>query len=150
MTRDEIANRIDTFADAFNRLALDEVMTFFSASAVYEPGDGKRHAGFAAIRAAFEPQFSGAFGGMRFDTRDLVIDVAARKAAFRWVCRHDLDALSAQKPFDRLRRAGMRLLFGGRFAWQGLDVFHFDANGKIVGKFTYGWYGAFPHLQRES
>ncbi len=42
-----------------------------------------------------------------------------------------------------------RLFLGKRFGWQGLDVFHFGANGKIKGKFTYGWYGSRPYLQRE-
>ncbi len=42
-----------------------------------------------------------------------------------------------------------RLFLGKRFGWQGVDVFHFDANGKIKGKFTYGTFGFLPHIQRE-
>jgi ketosteroid isomerase-like protein len=86
----QIIETITKFTDAFNVNDLDRVMTFFSDDAVYEPGDGKIHRGKAEIRAAFEPQFNGAFGAMRFDERDMVIDVENRKAAFRWVCRHDI------------------------------------------------------------
>jgi hypothetical protein len=42
-----------------------------------------------------------------------------------------------------------RWVYGEKFGWQGVDVFHFDADGKIKEKFTYGWYGSRPHLQRE-
>ncbi len=48
-----------------------------------------------------------------------------------------------------LKQMIARLFLGKRFGWQGVDVFHFDANGKIKGKFTYGWYGSRPHIQRE-
>ena len=77
--------RIDAFLSAFNANDLDTVMTFFAEDAVYRPGDGKEHIGRAAIRAAFEPQFAGAYGKLRFDEMDRVMDHGARKVTLCWV-----------------------------------------------------------------
>jgi len=88
-------------------------------------------------------------GAMRFDERDMVIDVENRKAAFRWVCRHDMSQAKSRGLVMALKQMITRLFVGKRFGWQGVDVFHFDANGKIKGKFSYGWYGSRPHMQRE-
>ena len=149
MTATQINETITKFTDAFNVNDLDLAMTFFSDDAVYEPGDGKTHRGKAEIRAALEPQFNGAFGAIRFDERDMVIDVENRKAAFRWVCRHDISHAKPRGLVWFLRGISIRLVLGKRFGWQGVDVLHFDADGKIKGKFTYGWYGSRPHMQRE-
>jgi uncharacterized protein (TIGR02246 family) len=97
MTAAQIKDTITKFTEAFNVNDLDRVMAFFSDDAVYEPGDGRTHRGKAEIRAAFEPQFNGAFGAMRFAERDMVIDVENRKAAFRWVCRHDISQANRQQ-----------------------------------------------------
>ncbi len=59
----------------------------FSDDSIYQPGDGKTHRGKAEIRAAFEPQFNGAFGAMRFDENDRLFDAEKRKRVIRWVCR---------------------------------------------------------------
>jgi uncharacterized protein (TIGR02246 family) len=149
MTAAQIKDTITKFTDAFNVNDLDRVMTFFSDDAVYEPGDGRTHRGKAEIRVAFEPQFNGAYGALRFDMHDLVIDVDNRKAVSRWVCRHDMSQAKSRGLVMTLKEMIARLFLGKRFGWQGLDVFHFDANGKIKGKFTYGWYGSRPHMQRE-
>jgi limonene-1,2-epoxide hydrolase len=145
----QINDTITKFLDAFNTNDLDRVMTFFSDEAVYEPGDGKTHRGKAEIRAAFEPQFNGAFGALQFDEHDRLIDAENRKAALRWVSRHDISHAKPRGLVWFLRGIYIRLVLGKRFGWQGVDVFHFDANGKIKGKFTYGWYGSRPHIQRE-
>jgi len=137
MTQQDIDGVIDRFGAAFNRNDLDEVMTFFAAGAVYQPVDGTPHRGPAAIRAAFEPQFRYAFGAMRFDEHDRVVDVAARKAVVRWACRHDLSGARFYRFLFWAQRIGAGILFGKRFGWQGLDIFHFDESGKIIGKFTY-------------
>lgn len=139
---------IDRFVDAFNVNDLDAVVTFFAADAVYRPGDGSEHRGPDAIRRAFEPQFSGAFGTMRFDEHDRLIDEGGRKAAIRWVCRHDLSGAKTTGLRQWLQRLVIGIFTGQRFGWEGLDVFHFDAAGKIVGKFTYANYNR-PHLRRE-
>jgi hypothetical protein len=130
--------------DGFNTNSLDQVMTFFADDAVYEPGDGRTHRGHAAIREAFRPQFSNAFGTMRFIVNDWVVDEPARKAVIRWVCRHDL---STMKP--SFQRFVFKALYGERPGWYGTDVFHFDERGKIVGKFTYANYGKRPHVRRD-
>lgn len=144
-----INETITKFVDAFNANDLDGVMTFFRDDAIYEPGDGRTHRGKSQIRAAFEPQFNGAYGAMRFEECDRVIDVENRKAAFRWVCRHDVSQSKPSGLAMALRKMMVGLVVGGRFGWQGVDIFHFDADGKINGKFTYGWFGSRPHLQRE-
>ncbi|MDH4265938.1 MAG: nuclear transport factor 2 family protein [Deltaproteobacteria bacterium] len=124
-------------------------MTFFSDDAIYQPGDGKTHRGKAEIRAAFEPQFNGAYGAMRFDEHDRIIDVENRKMAIRYVCRHDISDTMPRGLVMFFRGIVTRLFVGKRFGWQGVDVFHFDADGKIKEKYTYSWFGSSPHLQRE-
>ena len=143
---DSIAALVASFTDAFNRNDLDAVMAAFAEDAEYRPGDGKAHRGKAAIRAAFAPQFGGAFGAMRFDPEDQLIDEGARKAALRWICRHDLSGAHGRRVSPLLKLA-IRLQHGLRVGWHGVDVFHFDAAGKITGKFTYANYGR-PRLER--
>ncbi len=149
LTTAQINDTVTRFVQAFNVNDLDKVMTFFSDDAVYEPGNGKVYRGKAAIRAAFEPQFRGDLGVMRFDERDRIIDTENGKAVFRWICRHDISQIKSSRPGVWMINTITRLFIGKRFGWQGLDVFHFDPVGKIKGKFTYGWYGSYPHLQPE-
>ncbi len=104
------------FTDAFNRDDLDGVMAMMAEDAVYEEFTGAVSRGKAAIRAAFEPQFRGAFGKIRFETEDLFADEAAGKALIRWVCRLET------------RR--------GPAVWRGLDILHFE-NGLVKRKLTY-------------
>ena len=47
-----------------------------------------------------------------------------------------------------VRKILVRLVIGDKFGWQGIDVFHFDADGKIKKKSTYGSFGSRPHIQR--
>jgi hypothetical protein len=148
MLATQINDTITNFADAFNVNDLDRVMTFFSDDAVYEPGDGRTHRGKAEIRAALAPQFNGVFGAMRFDEHDRVIDVENRKGSFRWVCRHDTSHSKPGGLVMTLRKIVIGFVVGDRFGWQGIDVFHFDADGKIKGKFTYGKFGSRPHIRR--
>ena len=90
-----------------------------------------------------------AFGKMRFDDHDQVIDVENQKAAFRWVCRHDISNANPKGFIMALRRIATRRLVGDCFGWQGVDIFHFSADGKIKGKFSYGIFGSRPYIQRE-
>jgi ketosteroid isomerase-like protein len=127
---DELARLVLHFCDAFNRESLDEAMAYFHESAIYATVDGKRHEGRTAIRAAFEPQFEGAFGRLEFVNEDLIVDAARGRAVLRWVCRHDLD-VPARGPLPR--RLGALLLrraLGRGRAWQGLDVFYFE--GRLI------------------
>ncbi len=145
----QIVEMIKKYWDAFNANDLDTVMTCFSDDAIYQPGDGKTHRGKAEIRAAFEPQFNGAYGAMRFDEHDRIIDVENRKMAIRYVCRHDISDTKPRGLVTFFQGIVTRLFVGKRFGWQGVDVFHFDADGKIKEKYSYSWYGSSPHLQRE-
>lgn len=72
-----------------------------------------------------------------------VIDEAARKAAIRWVCQHDFT-----QAVPRVRRLLFTALYGSKAGWYGTDIFHFDEQGKIVGKFSYANYGR-PQLRRD-
>lgn len=139
---------IDGFVKAFNVYDLDATMRYFAEDAVYRPGDGSEHCGLAAIRAAFEPQFAYAWGFMRFDEHDRLVDEAARKVAIRWICRHDLAGAKFYSWSHWVQRLAVSLSVGKRAGWEGLDVFHFNAEGKIVGKFTYANYSR-PQLRKE-
>jgi hypothetical protein len=145
----QIIEMMRKYWDAFNANDLDRVMTFFSNDAVYQPGDGKTHKGKAEIRAAFEPQFDYALGAMRFDEVDRVFDVENRKLTIRYVCRHDISQMKPRGLVMALLKIVGGLVYGEKFGWQGVDVFHFDAEGKIKGKYTYSWFGSRPHFQRE-
>jgi ketosteroid isomerase-like protein len=104
------------FTEAFNRNDLDAVMAMMAEDAVYEEFTGVVSRGKAAIRAAFEPQFRGDYGRMRFEQEDLFADAATGKALIRWVCRLET------------RR--------GPAGWRGLDILHFD-DGLVKEKLTY-------------
>jgi uncharacterized protein (TIGR02246 family) len=105
------------FTAAFNRDDLDAVMAFFADDAIYDEVDGKRSTGKPAIRAAFEPQFRGDFGRIRFVEEDVLIDAAAGRSLISWTCTLERD--------------------GKTRAWRGLDVLHVR-DGKVVEKHTYG------------
>jgi len=111
-----LAELVTRFTEAFNRDDLDEVMSLMSDDAIYDEYDGRRHDGKAAIRAAFEPQFRGDYGRIRFRTEDLFVDAPAAKALIRWRCEID--------------KGGRK-----RF-WRGLDILHVR-DGLVVEKHTY-------------
>src|SRR5262245_9406400 len=113
-----IATLLDAFTAAFNRNDLDAVMAAFADDAEYRPGDGPIHRGRVAIRRAFEPQFTGAFGAMRFDPEDQLIDEAARKAALRWICRHDFSGPRGRR-MPLLLKLALRARHGSRLGWHG-------------------------------
>lgn len=138
---------LDAYMEAFNAHDLDGVMTHFAEGATYRPGSGVERVGRAAIREEFEPQFGRAFGAMRFDEIDRVIDERARKIVIRYVCRHDLAHARPVRLAHRIQRALVGALVGDRFGWEGVDIFHFDGAGKIARKFTYAGYTR-PRLER--
>jgi ketosteroid isomerase-like protein len=115
--RAELARWVENFTEAFNREDIDEVMSYFTEDAVYDEFNGVRSTGKVAIRKAFEPQFAGAFGRMRFHTEDMFLDVPAGKAMIRWV-------LTLEEP-DR------------QGAYRGLDILHFRPDGLLAEKHTY-------------
>jgi ketosteroid isomerase-like protein len=116
MERAHLVDLTRHFVDAFNRNDLDSVMSFFADDAVYDEFNGKRNVGKAAIRAAFEPQFSGAYGKMQFLDEDLFADAETGKVMTSWRC-----TLTVK---------------GEPTSWRGLDLLHF-AGDKLVQKLTY-------------
>jgi uncharacterized protein (TIGR02246 family) len=147
IARESIGAVLDRFVAGFNDSDLDAVMAAFAEDAVYSPGDGKEHRGKAAIREAFRPQFEGAYGEMTFVVNDRLVDETGRKAAIRWVCHHDIGRAKGNR-IPLLQRWLYRLIYGARFGWYGLDVFHFDERGQIAGKFTYAHYHR-PQIRRD-
>lgn len=109
----ELTNR---FMDAFNRNDFEAVMAFFAADAVYDEYNGKRNEGKEAIRAAFTPQFTDAFGTMKFLDEDLFVDADTGKAMVSWRC-----TLTVR---------------GQPTSWRGLDLLHFQGD-TLVHKLTY-------------
>jgi uncharacterized protein (TIGR02246 family) len=116
MNREELIEITRRFLDAFNREDLDAVMELFADDGIYDEFNGRRNVGKAAIRAAFVPQFTGAFGTMRFLDEDLFADAATGKVMASWRC-----TLSVH---------------GQPTSWRGLDLMHF-ADGKLMQKLTY-------------
>ena len=116
MDRAKLIDLTRRFTDAFNRNDLDAVMAFFSDDGVYDEFNGKRNRGKAAVRAAFEPQFSGAFGKMEFLEDDIFVDAEAGKAMISWRC--------------------MLSINGKPTSWRGLDLLLF-VDGCVISKRTY-------------
>jgi len=116
VTHSELEDLVTRFTDAFNREDLDAVMSHFTDDAVYDQFDGTPARGQAEIRRAFEPQFAGAFGRMRFETEDLFVDPRSGKGLIRWLCTLERD--------------------GRKRGWRGLDILHVR-DGKIAEKLTY-------------
>ena len=114
--RADLERLVLDFTDCFNRDDLDGVMAYFAEDSVYDEFNGNRSEGKAAIRAAFEPQFRGDFGTIRFHQEDLILDSDAGKALISWTC--SLDRGDSHN------------------AWRGLDILHFR-DGKLTVKQTY-------------
>ncbi|MGH7905409.1 MAG: nuclear transport factor 2 family protein, partial [Candidatus Binataceae bacterium] len=83
---------------------------------IYDEYNGRSNTGKAAIRAAFEPQFAGAYGKMRFIEDDLFADAESGRVMISWRCTLTVKGQPA--------------------SWRGLDLLHFS-DGKLVRKLTY-------------
>lgn len=117
LTRTDLANITADFLSAFNENDLDRTMSFFAEDGVYEEFNGKQSVGLADVRAAFAPQFSGAFGEMKFLDEDLIVDAETNKVMASWTCTLEVN--------------------GQPTAWRGLDAMTFDDAGKLTHKLTY-------------
>ncbi|HZY01884.1 MAG TPA: nuclear transport factor 2 family protein [Anaeromyxobacteraceae bacterium] len=144
-----IAAMVEGYVKAFDENDLDRVMTHFADDAVYHPPAGDERMGLAAIRRELEPQFRGVYGAMRFDELDRLVDETSRKALTRWICRHDLTHARPTTLALKIERVVVGALVGTRFGWEGVDVFHFDAGGKIKALFSYGTWARRPRLRKE-
>ena len=117
MERAKLVDLTRRFTDAFNRNDLEAVMAFFSDDSVYDEFNSKRNHGKAAIRAAFEPQFSGAFGKMEFLEDDIFVDAEAGKAMINWRCTLFIKGkLTSWRGLDLLCFAGERVILKGTYA----------------------------------
>ena len=116
MEREKLIDLTRRFTAAFNRNDLDAVTAFFSCDGVYDEFNGKRNRGKTAIRAAFAPQFTGAFGNMKFLEDDIFVDAESGKAMISWRC-----TLAVK---------------GKPTSWRGLDLLHF-AGERVMVKHTY-------------
>jgi ketosteroid isomerase-like protein len=116
MTRAQLEELVRRFTEAFNKDDLDGVMAFMAEDAIYDEFNGKINHGKTAIRQAFEPQFRGVYGVIRFHTEDMFVDTESGKALIRWLCT--------------LERHGHRR------GWRGLDILRFE-NGLLQEKHTY-------------
>ena len=114
--RKTLEDLVVRFTEAFNKNDLDAVMAMMTDDACYDEFNEHRSHGKAEIRAAFEPQFKGAYGKILFHPEDIIIDAEAGKALVRWLCT--------------LEGAD------GMQGWRGLDILHFE-NGLVKVKHTY-------------
>jgi uncharacterized protein (TIGR02246 family) len=136
-SRDDLRALVLRFTEAFNQDSLDAVMGYFADDAVYVTFDGDVHRGKAAVREAFEPQFRGDLGTLRFHAEDVIVDEVTGKAVVRWLCRHTIeDTGKSLSTVAKLKRAGYRSMFGPDFGWRGLDVLRFEG-GLVREKYTY-------------
>lgn len=117
VSRDDLERWTRDFTEAFNDNDLDRVMSYFAEDGVYDQFNDEPARGRVAVREAFAPQFSGAFGEMRFEEEDFFVDTETHKSLISWVCHLDTKS--------------------GRAGWRGLDILVFDRRGKITCKATY-------------
>ena len=117
LSREELATITADFLSAFNENDLDRMMSFFAVDGVYEEFNGVRSVGLDEVRAAFAPQFAGAFGDMKFLDEDLIVDAETNKVMASWTCTLEVK--------------------GQPTSWRGLDAMTFDDNGKLTHKLTY-------------
>ena len=116
ISRTEFEDFNRRFTAAFNSDDLDGVMEFFAEDALYAEFNGTESRGKKAIREAFEPQFRGDFGPVRFHGEDSFVDEETGKALSRWRCTVEVD--------------------GEPQEWRGLDIYRLE-NGLIKEKLTY-------------
>lgn len=89
--RDQLIQLTNEFVDAFNRMNLDDVVSFFAEDGIYEDSTGGRHIGHDAIRTAFEPLVGGSRGSIRFDGEDVFVETDTGKVLASWRLNLDKD-----------------------------------------------------------
>jgi len=89
--RDELIQLTNDFVDAFNRMNLDDVVSFFADDGIYEDSTGGQHIGHDAIRIAFEPLVGGSRGSIRFDGEDVFVETDTGKVLASWRLNLDKD-----------------------------------------------------------
>ena len=89
--RAQLIQLTNDFVDAFNRMNVDEVVSFFAEDGIYEDSTGGRHIGHDAIRTAFEPLVGGSRGSIRFDGEDVFVETDTGKVLTSWRLNLDKD-----------------------------------------------------------
>ena len=89
--RDQLIQLTNDFVDAFNRMNLEDVVSFFADDGIYEDSTGGRHIGHDAIRIAFEPLVGGSRGSIRFDGEDVFVETDTGKVLASWRLNLDKD-----------------------------------------------------------
>ena len=125
--RQELLALTDQFVDAFNRMSLDDVISFFSEDAVYEDSSGGRHVGREAIRVAFEPLVGGSRGKIRFEGEDVFAEVETGKVLASWRLSLDNDGdVSVIRGIDVLEFQGNQL--ARKLAYMKVDKPHLEVD----------------------
>jgi ketosteroid isomerase-like protein len=125
--RQELLALTDQFVDAFNRMNLDDVVSFFSEDAVYEDSAGDRHVGRKAIRIAFEPLVGGSRGRIRFDGEDVFAEAETGKVLASWRLSLDKDGdVSVIRGIDVLEFQGNKL--AKKLAYMKVDKPHLESD----------------------
>ncbi len=125
--RQELLALTDQFVDAFNRMSLDDVISFFSEDAVYEDSSGGRHVGREAIRVAFEPLVGGSRGKIRFDGEDVFAEVGTGKVLASWRLSLDNNGdVSVIRGIDVLEFQGSKL--AKKLAYMKVDKPHLEVD----------------------
>jgi ketosteroid isomerase-like protein len=125
--RQELLSLTDQFVDAFNRMNLDDVISFFSEDAVYEDSSGGRHVGREAIRVAFEPLVGGSRGKIRFDGEDVFAEVETGKVLASWRLSLDNNGdVSVIRGIDVLEFQGSKL--AKKLAYMKVDKPHLEVD----------------------
>jgi ketosteroid isomerase-like protein len=104
------------FLDSFNTENVDGMMAYFDDDCVYEDPTGGIHRGRAAVRAALEPNFTGVWGKVRYDSEELIADPNKNTAVAWWTL-----VMTRGDKSKKLR---------------GTDILKFR-NGKLVSKLCY-------------
>jgi len=105
------------FLESFNRQDIEAMMGYFAeTNCVYEDPTGGVHHGKAEVRAALEPNFTGVWGNVRYDSEGLIVDPHENTAVAWWTL-----VMSRGDKSKKLR---------------GTDILRFS-NGKLVSKLCY-------------
>ena len=132
-----LASITETYVNSFNETDIDGVMEFFHPECVYVTLQGPEIRGYNAIREEFAQQFKGKLGDLRFPIEERIFDEAKQIAVITWDCVHDLAPPPTRNLSLGFLARVMRVLFGTKVRWHGLDVLHFK-DGKIIRKSTFG------------
>ena len=125
--RQKLLALTDQFDDAFNRMNLDDIVSFFSEDAVYEDSARGRHVGHKAIRIAFEPLVGGSRGRIRFDGEDVFAEVETGKVLASWRLSLDKDGdVSVIRGIDVLEFQGNKL--AKKLAYMKVDKPHLESD----------------------